>query len=82
MTDTTPEAPETEGTETTEAKPGRRGVGVRLPAPKDVSEEARTGYAVYDRTLGRYVTEVTKAKPSAKDAKAAAGDHPYAIVAV
>lgn len=60
----------------------KRGVGRPVQAPEDVSADDRTGYAVYDRTLGRFVSEVTTDKPSDEDAKAAAKGHPYAVVAV
>lgn len=73
-----PEAPSTDPAPAKRSK----GVGEPVPAPKDAPEETRTGYAVYDRTLGRYVSEVTPGKPSAKDARAAAKGHPHTIVAV
>lgn len=40
-------------------------------APDDVPEGTATGYAVYDRTLGRFVGGVSKDKPSRSDAAAA-----------
>lgn len=67
---------------TNEATATRKGVGEPVDAPEDVADDARTGYAVYDRTLARYVTEVSTGKPSAKDANAAANGHPHKIVAV
>jgi hypothetical protein len=52
-------------------------------APKDVAEDTASGYAVYDRTLRRYVTGVTKDKPSDKDARAAVAEgHAYRTVRV
>lgn len=51
-------------------------------APKDADDSVAKGYAVYDRVLGRYVSPVSPDKPSAKDAKAAAGDHSYRTVRV
>lgn len=53
-----------------------------VDAPKDAPDGVAKGYAVYDRVLGRYVTSVTEDKPSAKDAKDAAGDHAYRVVRV
>lgn len=50
-------------------------------APKDVDERFATGYAVYDRTLGRYVGGVTKDKPS-KPREAVAEGHAYKVVRV
>lgn len=50
-------------------------------APADVPEGESIGYAVYDRELGQYVSEVYRGdKPKAADAKKLA-EH-YAIVAV
>lgn len=52
-------------------------------APKDADEKVATGYAVYDRTLGRYVGPVTKDKPSATEArKTAAKGHTVKVVRV
>lgn len=51
-------------------------------APEDASDELARGYAVYDRELGRYVTGVTKDKPTTSDAKDAAKGHKHAIVRV
>lgn len=51
-------------------------------APADVEGDG-TGYAVYDRTLGQYVTAVTRDKPSSSDArKAVRKGHKYAVVKV
>lgn len=50
-------------------------------APKDADESVATGYAVYDRTLGRYVTGVTVDKPG-KPASAVAEGHSYKVVRV
>lgn len=53
------------------------------PAPKDAAEDVATGYAVYDRTLARYVGGVTTDKPSKSDAaKLVAKGHRHAIVRV
>lgn len=54
-------------------------------APKDVPAKDATGYAVYDRTLGRFQGEVHHgtSKPSDDDAKAVVREgHQYAIVRV
>lgn len=52
-------------------------------APADLPEDKEaTGYAVYDRVLGRYVSEVTPGKPSNSDAKRAANGHAYKVVRV
>lgn len=40
-----------------------------IPAPKDVSEADATGYAVFNTTIGQYVSPVTKGKPSAAEAR-------------
>lgn len=67
MTDTSPES----------------GAAELAPAPEDTSDELATGYAVYDRTLARYVTGVTKDKPSKSAADKAVGKgHTAAIVRV
>lgn len=52
-----------------------------VDAPKDTPEETATGYAVYDRTLGRYVTGVTPDKPS-NPGKSVAKGHAYKVVRV
>lgn len=52
-------------------------------APKDHADDGATGYAVYDRTLGRYVGGVTTDKPSKRDADKLVGDgHVAAVVRV
>lgn len=62
MSENTPEAPEvTEAPAATE--------GPVVPAPKDVPEDDATGWAVYNTTIGQYVSPVTKAKPSAAEAR-------------
>lgn len=54
-----------------------------VDAPDDVADDVATGYAVYDRTLGRFVTPVSTDKPSSSDArKAVAKGHSYATVRV
>lgn len=53
------------------------------PAPEDAPDESATGYAVYDRTLRRYVGGVTTDKPSASDARKLVGKgHTAAVVRV
>lgn len=80
MTEQTPEQPELD--ETPPEAPEPTTSGPAFDAPADAADDVATGYAVYDRQLGRYVTGVTKAKPSKADARKAAGDHPHAIVKV
>jgi hypothetical protein len=75
MTETPQEGPEPSQPATSEA-------GL-FDAPKDVSEDIATGYAVYDRTLGRYFGPVSEKKPSKTDAgKQVAKGHTAAVVRV
>lgn len=77
--DLTPE-PVTELTEDERAAM-RPGKPEPVEAPDDVDEDTATGYAVYDRTLARFVTPVTTDKPSSP-AKAVAKGHSYKVVRV
>jgi hypothetical protein len=54
----------------------------RVKPPKDVDESDSKGFAVYDTTIGQFVSEVTRKRPSKADAEELAGDHGYAIVRV
>jgi len=75
MTDTTTEAPAEEAPKATPAP--------MFDAPKDTPEADATGYAVYDRSIGQYVTAVTKDKPSSTDARKAVREgHSYKVVRV
>lgn len=66
----------------TEARKGR-GVGEPVAAPKDAPEDTATGFAVYDRTLARFVGPVHTDRPSRSDAdKAVAEGHVAAVVRV
>lgn len=57
--------------------------GLLFDAPDDVDEGIATGYAVYNRTLGRYVGPVVDKKPSKADAnKRVAKGHTTAVVRV
>ncbi len=50
-------------------------------APDDAPDATATGWAVYDRTLGRFVTGVTPDKPT-KPADAVSKGHAYKVVRV
>jgi len=64
-----------------ETKPEAAQAPELFDPPEDVPEGESVGYAVYDRVLGQYVSEVYRdGKPKASDAKDLA-EH-YAIVAV
>lgn len=71
--------------DTTEGTTEPQDDGLRPPqfdAPKDAPEATSTGYAVYDRTLGRFVGSVVGSKPSARKAQEAAPGHTVAVVRV
>lgn len=54
-----------------------------VDAPADVDDNVATGYAVYDRTLGRYVGGVSTDKPSAAAARKLVGEgHQHKVVRV
>lgn len=80
MTEQTPEQtpPPPEDTTPSEATP--EGTDYKPKVPE--GNEGTGRYAVYDKTLERYVGDVTDTKPSAKDAKARTFDGKYAIVEV
>lgn len=85
MTETPPEAatlPEPEAPEAPqrpEATPADDGL---YDAPADAADDTASGYAVYDRVLGRFVGGKSAEKPKAADAKAAAAGHTYKVVRV
>lgn len=51
-------------------------------APDDAADDVAKGYAVYDRTLGRFVTGVTPDKPSISEARKSARGHTVKVVRV
>ncbi len=60
----------------------RAGIGPLFDSPAD-REEGATGYAVYDRTLGRYVGTVTPEEPTKDAVKAVVpAGHAYKVVRV
>lgn len=75
MTETPDQTPEAED----ERQPG---AGVLFRAPKDAEDDIATGYAVYDRVLGRYVGPVTEDKPAQSAIKSLVGRHPHKVVRV
>lgn len=80
MTEQTPEPTELEGQNPdTPEEPD-----APFDAPADRSDDdGATGYAVYNRTLGRFVGPVTDKRPSAAVAKRAVPDgHVHAVVRV
>lgn len=76
MTEQTPEQePQTE--------PEQPEPAAMFDAPEDVSEELATGYAVYNRTLGRFVGSVSDKRPTKTDARKAVPEgHTAAVVRV
>lgn len=78
--ETTPEPTGLTEAERAAARPGKPDP---VDAPDDVDADAAKGYAVYDRTLGRFVGGVTADKPSASDArKLVAEGHSHKVVRV
>ena len=69
---------------TTESDTGRYDVSSLELAdpPEDVPEGEATGYAVYDRVLRQYVSEVSKDKPKLADARKLHGHDHLAVVRV
>lgn len=87
MTEQTPEQGTTTPEDTTPSEgtpPFGEGTYVRPEYQPKVPEgnEGTGRFAVYDKTLERYVGDVTDSKPSAKDAKALTHDGKYAIIEV
>lgn len=67
----------------TEQQPEQPEADAPFQAPEDVSEDIATGYAVYDRTLGRYIGPVHDKRPSKSEAgKAVTEGHVAAVVRV
>lgn len=65
------------------AETKRAGVGPLFDAPKDRDDDTATGYAVYDRTLGRFVGSVADKRPTDSDAKGMVPKgHVHAVVRV
>lgn len=63
--------------------PKRAEPAAMFDAPKDAPDELATGYAVYNRTLGRFVGGVQDKRPSKADAsKAVPKGHTAAVVRV
>lgn len=60
-----------------------KGVGEPVDAPEDVKSAESVGFAIFDRTVGQYVTSPDKSKPSQEDAdKAVPEGHVAAVVRV
>lgn len=78
-----PEQPEQPETPPAPPEPAPEPEDTLTPAPEDAPDDVATGYAVYDRTLARYVGPVTSKRPSKGDAAKLVGKgHTAAVVRV